>query len=141
MKIEGRYGDSGLAFVSAYLISQRPVIRATIRLYVDTGASVTTINDMDAEKIGINYARLPRSTIPYFGIGGGHVEPYYVQDCTLIFGNYFDKAITEHLDNIVVLKHHDFDKEAEVHLPSLLGLDVLKKYRVRFTDTKVVLEK
>lgn len=84
LKIEGRYGDAGLAFVSAYLISRRPIIRAPIRLYIDTGSSVTIINDMDAERIGINYERLPRSTDPFLGIGGGDVERYLLQDCTLL---------------------------------------------------------
>lgn len=140
MKIEGRYGDSGLAFVSAYLKSRRPVIRGTIRLYIDTGASVTTINDMDAERLGINYSRLPKSTVPYIGIGGRNIESYHVYDCTLLFGD-FEKPLIEELDYIVVLKHHDFDSKADVHLPSLLGLDVLKRYRIKFTDTKVILKK
>jgi predicted aspartyl protease len=132
--IEGYNGDGDLTFVTAYLICRRPRIEVPIRLYVDTGASRTIVNTLDAEKIGINYSRLDKSPYQLTGMGGS-LDAYFLYDCTLIFG---ENEIIEDLDHILVAKP---PQNAIAYLSSLLGLDVLRKYRISFTDEKVILER
>jgi hypothetical protein len=45
LKIYGGRGRSKLGYVNAYLMCSKPKIDAPIRLFVDTGASRTTISD------------------------------------------------------------------------------------------------
>ena len=64
MRIYGGRGRSNLGYVNAYLMCNRPRINDPIRLYVDTGASRTTIADRDAIRLGLNYEQLEKSQAP-----------------------------------------------------------------------------
>jgi len=50
-------GRGELGYVNAYLMCSDPEINDPIRLYVDTGASRTTIADRDAIRLGLDYSR------------------------------------------------------------------------------------
>jgi len=135
--IEGHYGDGDLSFVTAYLISEKPKIEGSIRLYVDTGASRTIVNSFDAEKIRINYNKLKKYPYPVSGISGP-IKPYYIEDCILIFG---ENQIKEYLDQVLVIPPQQDENSKIIHPPSVVGLDVLRKYRISFTEEKVILER
>ena len=57
MRICGLRGRGELGYVNAYLMCSDPEINDPIRLYVDTGASRTTIADRDAIRLGLDYSR------------------------------------------------------------------------------------
>ncbi len=142
MQIRGKIGKSGLGFVSAYLIASNNAINASIRFYVDTGASHTSIADRDAERIGIDYSKLRKAPWQINGVGGT-AEAYLLPECILIF-NLDNTILAERLDTIIVLKHNPKTPEemqSVMEVPSLLGVDILKRYNVHFTNTSVILER
>lgn len=61
MEIIGKRAKSGLGIVSAYPVSRKHKIDASVRFYVDTGASHTTIAPRDAERLGITYKKLVKA--------------------------------------------------------------------------------
>lgn len=127
-----------------YLICPTPPINDPIRLYVDTGASRTTIADRDAARLGIDYAQLQQSSTPVVGIGSKSVENYLLRNVLLVFRMVGGGYHIERLREVTVLKHKpQTAKEKAIvdQIPSLLGIDVLGKYRIRFTKKRVVLEK
>ncbi len=143
MKIEGRIGQSELGYVTAYVMSRPLDIQAPVRFYVDTGACQTTIADRDAQRIGIDYARLEMAETRISGIGGT-VDTYKLPECMIVFQTN-RTILIEQLDEILVMRHGESRDEEEARriqmVPSLLGVDVLKGYSVRFTQVKVILEK
>ena len=141
MQIRGKIGKSGLGFVSAYLIANN-TINAAVRFYIDTGASHTTIADRDARRIGIDYTKLAKAPFQISGVGG-LVDAYLLPECMVLF-NFENSALAEYLNTILVLKHDPKTPEEErnvLEVPSLMGLDILKKYTVRFTNSSVILER
>jgi hypothetical protein len=121
----------------------KPKIDAPIRFYVDTGASRTTIADRDAIRMGIDYARLKESKNPVIGIGCTAVKSYILKNSLVIFRMSKNSFHIERLPIITVLKHEPKSEEEQAlvdQCPSLLGIDVLEKYSVRFTAKKVILE-
>ena len=139
MQIRGTRGKSGLGVVSAYLLSKE-VGEAAIRFYVDTGASHTTIAYRDALRIGIDYKKLKKAPFKVSGVGGV-VDAYLLPNCMLLF-QFERSAYIEYLSGIIVLKYDPRNKEElkrALTVPSLLGIDFLRHYNVRFTDTKVIL--
>jgi hypothetical protein len=142
MTIEGNIGNGGLGVITAFLLSQKHNIQSPISFYVDTGASQTLICDKDAKRIGIDYNKLPRSPVPVSGIGGD-VSAYDLDNCMLVF-KFGTRLQIENVDSILILRHEsDSEKERAkiMVLPSLLGLDILKRYRLSFYNYSVKLEK
>ena len=122
----------------------KPPIQDPIRLYIDTGASRTTIADRDAIRLGINYSKLTRSPIPVVGIGCKNVSNYLLHNVLIVFRVVGGGFHMERLKTVTVLKHHPqnaIEKAIIDRIPSLLGLDILEKYHIRFTDKRVILEK
>jgi hypothetical protein len=102
-------------------------------MIVDTGASVTSISTKDARTIGLNFEELPR--LPdSIGIGG-RVESYRLSGINILFRDTKSSYHVEHLESITAMKGSD------VGIPSLLGADVLRKYKVYFDARGVILEK
>jgi len=113
-------------------------------MIVDTGASKTTIAERDAIRLGIDYTQLIcPSNNEVLGVGG--TCHFYVKNSvSLLFKISKNSWHIENLDKIYVLKN-DYENEEErikaMRVPSLLGMDVLKNYKVYYTDKKVYLEK
>lgn len=144
MRIHGARGRSKLGYVNAYLMCANPNINAPIRLYVDTGASRTTIADRDALRLGIDYGQLEESQSPVIGIGCTRIKNYLLRDVLVVFRVSENSFHIERLPIVTVLKHeprNDSERAIVDQCPSLLGIDLLEKYGVRFTAKKVILEK
>jgi hypothetical protein len=121
-----------------------PVINNPIRFYIDTGASRTTIADRDAARLGLDYSQLEENQIPVLGIGCKSVKNYLLPTVALILRISQDSYHMERLPFVTVLKHepeNDYEREIIDQIPSLMGIDILRKYSVRFTKKHVVLEK
>jgi hypothetical protein len=98
---------------------------------LDTGASPTVIMDSDASRLGIPYGRLQKSPAGATGVGGA-VDTYILPDVRLLFvaDGYIHE---EQLPQLFVLRHEPRSVEAAERinkLPSLLGRDILNKYRL-----------
>jgi predicted aspartyl protease len=144
MKIYGGRGRGNLGYVNVYLMCSSPEVNDPVRFYVDTGASRTTIADRDAIRLGLDYDHLEESPHPSVGIGCRNVKTYVIREVALVFDASRNAFHIEKLPVISVLKHEPRDEEERRNvdqIPSLLGVDLLEKYSVRFTKTHVVLEK
>lgn len=129
-------GDFG--FVNAHLISKLAGIDETIEFVIDTGATKTVILDKDAITLGIDYKKLRRYQRDFVGIGGS-IETYVIEDAVLLFKS--EKGEVEIKIPIFVLRHPlkkmSKDEEARVlRLPSLLGRDVINRFRLIFDKQK-----
>lgn len=135
--IQGFFKDDA-GFVNAHLVSSSIDIDDTITFLVDTGASKTTLLDKDATRLGVEHEKLKRSSQDLFGIGGS-IPTYILEDAELLF--HADTGTIELKIPIFVVRHplEKFSKEERVkvlRVPSLLGRDIINKYKMTFNFSK-----
>jgi len=121
-----------------------------IILLVDIGASVTTLLDGDASRLGItiDYARSCLKPAPHRVVGiGGVAETYVIEGVKLTLTSEEGMEVSETL-NLHVALHDprtlsDEERELILRLPSILGRDVINRYRLHFDANRgeVYLEK
>ena len=133
MRLNGFFrNDAG--YINALLSSEETEISETIEFLVDTGASRTTLLDKDAIFLDIEYGKLSKSEQDMSGIGGS-VETYEINDSVLIFGEHSIKT------PVYVLKHtlgemNEVEKIRILRFPSILGRDVITRFRLIFDRVK-----
>lgn len=103
---------------------------------VDTGTVITTINEFDARQMQIDYAKLTKNQ-DSLGIGGS-AQSYLAESCHLYFGEGIESVDVK---PVKFLRQINVEKADQERYPSLLGMDVLRNYKIRFTECKVILEK
>ncbi len=133
---------STLGFVVAQLVCPAHNVDASVRFYVDTGATRTTIADRDAQRIGVDCKKLNLKRAPR-GIegAGGYVDAYLLPKSMLLF-RFRHSAYAEYLDTIYVMQHKpQVPKKVVQNLPSVIGLDVLRNYSIKATAENIVMEK
>jgi hypothetical protein len=144
VRIEGDRlsGAIGLYRVEAVLICTKLQISKVVEFMVDTGSSYTAILDKDVDKLGINYDDLEEAEEDVTGIGGD-ATTYLLPKSKLIFTDNKGHEFPEDLDTGMVLRH-SFKNEKERHniftLSSLLGMDILHKYKIHFNNFTVFLD-
>lgn len=130
--------DAG--YINAHIISTSLGIDETIEFLVDSGASRTTLLDKDAIFLGLDYSNLKKHNQNVSGIGGS-VETFIIDDATLILGSeqiHLSVFIVRHaLGNL-----NKEDKIKILRIPSLLGRDVINRFRLVFDkqENKIFLE-
>jgi hypothetical protein len=113
--------------------------RQTIAFLVDTGASVTTVMDRDRERLGVEWNRLGATNRPLSGVGGT-VDTRLITDGLLVFKAASGQMVKEKL--VVHVARHDIahldsrGRELVLQLPSLLGRDVIERYRLIYDKRK-----
>lgn len=105
-------------------------------MVVDTGTATTTINEFDARQMKIDYAKLTKNE-DLRGIGGS-VESYTADSCHLYFGEGIESV---DIKPVKFLRQLNVKNPDQQRYPSLLGMDMLKNYKISFTESKVILEK
>jgi len=113
--------------------------RGTAAFLVDTGASVTTIMDRDRDRLGIEWNRLDKTKRPLSGIGGT-VDTRIIRDGILLFKTDTGGTVRERLQ-VHVAKHETarmdrHGRELVLQLPSLLGRDIIERYRLIYDKSK-----
>ena len=136
MTIEGRIISGWLPFIFAKFICDQLQVNKDILLVVDTGTAITTINEFDARQMKIDYSKLTKNQ-DSLGIGGS-VESYLANSCQLYFGEGIESIDVK---PVRFLRQISVEKADQERYPSLLGMDILKNYKIRFTESKVILEK
>ena len=129
--ISGEVDHYGRPYVEAFVYFRRLGVGQTIGFFVDTGASSTSIHPQDGEEAGLPYDRLqsPRSVS---GVGGQ--ATYYSEPAVMYFIDepqarlyFLDLAIAE-------------PTGANSNLPSLLGRDVLRNWKMTYAPMLQTLE-
>jgi len=137
LKIKGTVSDDGHAYVNAFMNSPKIGNTVPIVFLVDLGATTTTILEGDCERIGIDCSKLqksPNSTV----VAGGKIQTHILPDVTLLFEAQDGTYHIERLPKVDVIK----PREGCVKLPfSLLGIDVIKRFKLTYTHNELILEK
>ena len=144
-KIVGDIGIGGLGYINAILMSRPNRIYSPIRFCVDTGCSVTIISHLDALRIGLDYSNnksLQKSDQQTIS-GVLAFMPYILPGAEILF-NSEGTSILEYVGNIHVMppppattsKANDGSNQI-----SLLGVDVLKKFTISFSQNNIILGK
>jgi hypothetical protein len=123
--LTGRFGDtSGRPYIEGRLIFPRLNIRGDVSFCVDTGADRSLLHPGDGERMGVDYTKLIGET-ESVGVGGichNFVEPallVFVEPKRLLYVYIMDLAISPPSPDIM-------------DLPSLLGRDVLDRWRMTY---------
>lgn len=128
----------GHMYVMAFLVYKEK--RAAINFLVDTGASITTILDADAIKLGLDFTSLKKMPWSVRGIGGVIPEIYLLSDVEILLWGISDKEermVGIHLKAIHVIKPTDNYRPTF----SILGMDVLRELEISFDKGKLRLMK
>jgi predicted aspartyl protease len=136
LSIEGRLISGWLPFIFAKFICDQLDVNKDILLVVDTGTAITTINEFDARQMKIDYSKLTKRQ-DSMGIGGLS-ESYTADSCHLYFGEGIESVDVK---PVKFLRQLNVQNPGQELYPSLLGMDVLRNYKISFTDSKAVLEK
>ena len=105
-------------------------------MVVDTGTAITTINEFDARAMEVDYSKLTRNQ-DSLGIGGV-AESYLADSCHLYFGEGIESVDVR---PVKFLRQNNVERPEQERYPSLLGMDVLRNYKISFTESKVILER
>lgn len=119
-------------FIKATLELKALGIRKPVCFHVDTGASSTILLDKDIHYLGIAVERLRKSERKVGGIGG-LIQTYVIENTVLLFRAESGEIVKETLNLLVGV--HDLsklsseEKSLVIRMPSLLGRDIIYKYR------------
>ncbi len=123
--ITGRFGDtSGRPFIEGLLILPRLNVQGNVSFLMDTGADSSMVMPNDAKRLAIPYDKL-QGDRECGGIGG-------------IVHSFTERAILVFTDPNVML--YGYDLEVDImpdgpemeEVPSLLGRDVLDRWRITY---------
>ncbi|MGQ9597326.1 MAG: hypothetical protein ACUVQY_09955 [Thermoproteota archaeon] len=119
-------------FIKAMLESKALGIRKPVCFHVDTGASATILLDKDIHYLGVAMERLRESERKIGGIGGS-IQTYAIENTVLLFREESGEIVKETLNLLAGV--HDLsklsseEKSLVMRMPSLLGRDIIYKYR------------
>ena len=136
MSIEVRLIPGCLPFIFAKFICFKLQIFRDFLLVVDTGTAVTTINEFDARQMKVDYSKLTKYQNS-LGIGGS-AESYLADSCHLYFGEGIESVDVKPVKFLRQTNVAEVDQE---RYTSLLGMDVLRNYKISFNESKVILER
>jgi hypothetical protein len=157
LRITGyRLRNSNLYGIDAILDCYDLNIFQEISFIIDTGSDNTIINVVDMIFLGINYDRLTLAERDIIGIEGKSevMQSFHFPKSTLTFIDQDSKEnIVEGLDEGYAIRNKEvyprireaLKRTRSISLdanpfPSLLGMDILKKYKLTFNDQSAILE-
>ncbi len=131
--IIGIFDLHGYPTVRARLDIPRLDVSHSVQFLLDTGADVTTIHPRDAISAGVPFGRLRASTT-VGGIGGQ--STYYQEPATLVFTDDVERQAYSYHITADIAKPEDVSDE----IPSLLGRDIIDRWRMVYDRTDGILE-
>lgn len=141
MKIAGEVDDDQ-AHLTAYLYCRKLDISSYVEFHIDTGATRTVLSQRDARKAGIDFTALRRG-LRAFGIGGT-IPTYVLPKSQIILIRADRPAIYTHeFKQLSVTRYEGKSRKLRKianAIPSLLGMDFLKHFDIKFRGSKFILE-
>lgn len=132
MEITAKRGYGGLYYVPAYLSSPCLNEIAFIRFAIDTGATITSVSNIDALLNGIDCSKL-QALSPTFSATIPNIRTCFISDCELGFiANDQNGLYVEELSQINV-----FCDSQNITIQSVIGLNLLTRYQIHFSDNKM----
>ena len=131
MRIDGVVDEYGRPYIPVYVVIPSIGVADVIPFLVDTGADRTVMTSSDARDLGIRYDSL-QSGKRAIGVGETSTKEFR-EDIYLIFRTDSNPH-QERLDGVDILL-------VKRVVPSLLGRDLLQKFRLTLTKGEVYLER
>lgn len=128
--IIGRF-DRGRPYLECRIVIPRLHTSQRIMLLLDTGADASCLHPADAIRAGVPFNDL-RNRARYSGIGGS--SPYFREQALLLFDDEEQTHIYQL--NLLIAEPN----ESNGTLPSLLGRDVINRWRIEYDPTNNRLE-
>ena len=131
--IQGRFGDTSKSpYVEGRLRIPGLRIESNVSFLVDTGAESTVLLPEDVVRMKLDYSALSESGVQVSGIGGS--SPTYVESAIIMFTEPGVAVYSYEVKLLIVeLKNHK-------GLPSLLGRDILSRWRMNYSPIDNQLE-
>lgn len=118
---------------------------------IDTGAEKCLLGEADAKRLAVDYSSLTLLPKDKWATGVGGVSPVYRIDheCTITFRtdlpiDHEHAFLVQPFPDYYVLKidieEEELRKRVVANLPSLLGIDLLTKFKLVVTNKKAFLE-
>jgi hypothetical protein len=139
LRLTGLRIDNGY-YIASTLVCINPQIFSPLVFKIDTSADITTISLNDATNSRMDFSKLGE---PFEGLGiSGTVPTYAINDCALSFvvGNC---VISEKMEQVyissptITSENYNMIKQ----IPSLLGIDFLQRYTIRFDNMFAYLDR
>ncbi len=130
---------TGFYYIDAVLVSITPPILRPIRFMIDTGCHITTIGLKDSLPL-TNI--IPRPDSATTGAGGSSIPTSSLFNCGLAF-DLVQSIHVERLSQVNFLMPiiTPQNQDSVMILPSVLGMDILSRYYLKFDNISVTLEK
>ena len=129
MRIEGVVDEHHRPYIPVYISVPSKGIAGVKPFLVDTGADNTVLSRPDARDLGMDYRSLPNGK-GAVGVGRAKTKVLH-EDIYLIF--HADTGLhQERLNKIEILLRE---------IPSLLGRDIIQKFRLVLTNEEVYLDR
>lgn len=123
--LEGRFGDTtGRPYIEGRLILPGQGLNSDISFLVDTGADRSILMPADALRMGLDYSKLTRRT-ESVGIGG--TARTYIEEAALVYSEPGRFLYLYFVDLRIAAPSPEI-----MDLPSLLGRDVLDRWRMTY---------
>jgi hypothetical protein len=127
--IKGRFGDTTRRpYIESRLILKRLKIVADISFCIDTAADTTALLPDDGKRIALNYSNL-RGNEKIMGIGG--ISDFYVEPAILVFADPGKYLYSYSIDLRIAPDNDDL-----MELPSVLGIDIISKWKINMDFVK-----
>ena len=123
--IIGSFDSNGRPYIEGLLIIPAFSISREVSFLVDTGSDATCLMPTDAVRIGLDYGHLTGPQANTIGVGGGS-RPHSIRALTT-FTEENGRQRTYSIDLLVYPQDPVLDM-----LDSLLGRDVLNRWRMRY---------
>mgnify|MGYP001396375281 CR=1 FL=1 len=126
--LHGRFGKTTTApYLEAHVAFPRLGLRGLVSFLVDTGADGTVLMPADSSNLGVRFGSLDNPSIAY-GVGGA--AKAFNERAVLAFTD------NRHVYSYVVDMEHLAPTTRSQQLPSLLGRDILNRWRVAVDYSK-----
>ena len=135
--ILGEFGPAGQPVVAGYLTLPRLGIARNITFLVDTGAHATCIHPRDGMAAAIPFDQL-ENPVTSHGVGGP--ATYFRERAVLEFVDGDAREIRSHGVDVLIAKPAAEPLHTMNRLPSLLGRDIIDRWRMVYDRTDGVLE-
>lgn len=127
--LKGRFGNtSGRPYLEGRLYVKRLNIRADVSFLVDTGSDVTCLHPIDGIRVNLDYSQLTGDSE---SIGTSGLSHSFVESAFVVFSE------PKHFLYVYRINLHIAPVDPEIMtLPSILGRDILDRWRMTYSPQK-----
>ena len=131
MKIDCEFSDKGISISCFFAVPSQLNANGATNFIIDTGAQITAITEIEADRLNIEYQDLPLASKPTISVGGKGFARI-LKEVIFIF-NTINGSTQEFLMEEIHIMGIPKPKDRPMlrFIPNLLGTDFLKKYNIK----------